>query len=89
MLKRAAEVGVASEDVPDAGLDEAAWGDKLFELCDAMRKAGIDPELALNGATDRFINRFERAEADMLAAGERFEDLSPERLRKYWDLVKL
>ena len=89
VLKRAAEVGVASEDVPDAGLDEAAWGDKLFELCDAMRKAGIDPELALNGATGPLHRALCAAEADMLAAGAGLCRPGPEKLRNYWGLVKL
>lgn len=88
VLKRAAEVGVTSPKA-DGGLDEAAWGARLFELCDAMRKAGVDPELALNGATDRFIQRFERVEAGLTEAGETFETQPPEKLRKYWDLVKL
>ena len=85
VLKRAAEAGVAS----DAAVPEEDFGKALFELCDAMRRSGVDPELALNAATDRFIERFARAEADMLASGERFETLSPEKLREYWDLVKL
>ena len=88
VLKRAAEVGMASPEAAGEG-DEAAWGVRLFRLCDAMRKAGVDPELALNGATDRFIQRFERVEKELLTAGETFEGLPPERLRNYWDLVKL
>ena len=89
VLKRAAEVGVAADASGDTPMDEAGCGAALFNLCDAMRRAGVDPELALNGATDRFIERFSRAEAEMLDAGENFDTISAERLQKYWDLVKL
>lgn len=100
LFKRAAEAGVGASCAAEAlatareklgapSPDEAAFGEALFALCDAARLSGVDPELALNGAADRFIANFERAEAEMRANGERFEDLSPERLRNYWDSVKL
>lgn len=99
VLRRAAEVGIGSESVAEAisdcrerlrdGMDEAALGNALIALCNAARLCGVDPELALNGAADRFVDRFGRAEAQMLENGGRFEDLSPQRLREYWDSVKL
>ena len=100
VLKRASEVGVcranAEEAMADcgeklrhAGEGEAQFGDMLMALCDLARLNGIDPELALNGASNRFIDRFGRIEAEILASGGTFEGISSDRLRKYWDLVKL
>ena len=88
VLKRASEAGVKDESAPEP-LDAEAYGAALFHQVDAARRAGVDPELALNAATDRFIERFARLEDELTAAGETFDSLSPERLRNYWDLVKL
>lgn len=100
VLKRAAEVGVCAEDdaeimkicrstLEKAGMGEAEFGDALFALCQLARRVGIDPELALNAAASRFIDRFEHAERDALSEGLSFETMSPQRLREYWRLVKL
>ena len=58
-------------------------------LCDLARQRGIDPELALNAATDRFISKFEDLESELRSKGRDFEGISPETLREYWNLVKL
>ena len=42
------------------------------------------PLIALNGAVDRFIGRFEAIEREIAGKGLRFEDLAEETLRKYW-----
>lgn len=100
VLKRAAEVGVCRPDadaamadcrarLEEAGEDEARFGAFLLALCDLARVRGIDPELALNAATDRFIAKFEAIESKILSNGSKFEEISAESLRKYWNLVKL
>lgn len=96
--KRAAEVGVGAADAAEAladcrdrlrgDVDEAALGEALLCLCDAARLLGLDPELALNAASDRFIARFEAMEADMLAAGGQFETSEPGALRRMWEEVR-
>lgn len=99
-LKRAAEVRVCAENTEEtletcrrtlekAGVGEAALGDALLALCDLARQQNIDPELALDAAVTRFIDRFDVGERDMLSRGQSFEDLTAERLREYWALVKL
>lgn len=99
VMKRAADVGMAEADAALAldrcrdslghAMDgEAGMGDALLALCDAARLEGVDPELALNGAVSRFIERFRSAEAQVLKAGG-FDAMTPEKLRYYWDLVKL
>lgn len=100
VLKRASEAGVCRRDagealmdcaarLPGAGEDEARFGETLMALCDLARRQGIDPELALNAATDRFIGKFEALEDQIRAEGRDFETISPETLREYWNLVKL
>lgn len=100
VMKRAAEAGIGAESqeetlrrcreaLAQAGESEAALGDLLILLCDLARQRGIDPELALNGACERFIHRFDRMERDILSKGEEFDALSPDKLREYWGLVKL
>ena len=61
----------------------------MLRLVAAARAAGVDPELSLNAATDRMIERFEKMESEMLAQGGSFEENSQENLQKYWNLVKL
>ena len=103
VLKRSAEVGLAEDDVracveagaerlralPDSGDAEALLGDALLMIANAARLEKVDPEIALNAAIDRFIDRFERAEREIINNCGKIEGLSPESLRKYWDLVKL
>ena len=103
VLKRSAEVGLAEDDVracveagaerlralPDSGDAEALLGDALLMIANAARLEKVDPEIALNAAIDRFIDRFERAEREIINNCGKIEGLSPESLKKYWDLVKL
>ena len=49
----------------------------------------VDPEIALNAAVNRFIDRFEAVELEIIGNGAHFEDLTEETLRKYWNSVKL
>ena len=99
VLKRASEAGIGRADAGEAladcrerlsdNPDEAQFGAALMSLCDLARMKGIDPEIALNAATDRFIAKFEELERKMLAEGHDFEEISPESLREYWNFVKL
>lgn len=49
-------------DTAGAPDPEAAVGELLFAAVDLARAMGVDPEQALTGATDRFIDRFARSE---------------------------
>ena len=75
------------ERLTHATRSEQDFGDLLLTLCNAARKTGIDPELALNGACDRLIARFERAEGEMLSSGGRFETLTPAQKAEYWQTI--
>lgn len=83
----AAEAGVkAIEAAKDV---ENAVGEALLKLTAVARAAKIDPEIALNAASDRMISRFEALESEAIRRGEPLDAASDETRRKYWDLVKL
>jgi uncharacterized protein YabN with tetrapyrrole methylase and pyrophosphatase domain len=98
-MKRAAEAGICRADAGEAladcltklkaDMDERDFGEALMALCDFARLKGIDPEIALNAASDRFISNFEKLEAWILSKGDNFDGSSSETLREYWNLVKL
>ena len=61
----------------------------LAGVCGVARLLKLDPEIALNAAVNRMIERFGKIEAEIAEKGCDFERLAPETLRDYWDLVKL
>lgn len=102
VLKRSAEAGLAEPDASasaqrcarklgamDGDGDEALLGEALLEICNVARLKGIDPEIALNGAISRFVDRFDAAEREIIRICGNIEAMNPESLRKYWDLVNL
>ena len=103
LFKRASEAGLHAADAKEclesaeermarlrnAEDPQAEIGDAMMALCDYARASGVDPELALNGASARFIDRFEKVEQEVRTSGEDFDTLDHEKLRKYWELVKL
>lgn len=103
VLKRSAEIGLGEPDIEAArrrceALLRQPWtvedaerhlGDVLMALAELARLGKLDPEIALNGAVGRFIDRFESVERDITQSGIPAEDLTEETLRNYWNLVKL
>lgn len=71
--------------IPSAQDREAAVGEALLRICALCKAADVDPELAINEAADRFVDRFEQLEAKLQAEGQKF----PQPMQdKYWDFVK-
>ena len=66
---------------------EGKLGDALLMACAYAKAAGVDPELALNEAADRFIGRFEALEKKLAEDGIALP-VSQEDAAKYWDCVK-
>ena len=103
LYKRAGEAGLGEADASGAletcrarivaclegAVTEETFGDALMAMCNVARLGGIDPEIALDRACRRFIERFDAVEQEIRGKGLDFEALSAETLRKYWDLVKL
>ncbi len=59
----------SSGEMPEARVPEAL-GDALFALVNAARLRKLDPEALLNGASDRFIERFAKWESERSSANE-------------------
>ncbi len=78
----------APESEPD-GAVAAELGDLLFALVNVARKANVDPELSLRGATQRFVGRVERAAELAAEEGEDWAGLELGRQDAYYDRAKL
>lgn len=103
VLKRSGEAGLRDDDAAQAARRcaqrlsatplpenaEALLGEALMDIAEMAYLLKIDPEIALNGAIRRFVDRFAETERKIRADGAEFEALDAETLRKYWDLVKL
>ena len=67
---------------------EEELGDLLFSAVNVSRFLKADPEYALNGATDKFIGRFRKVEAQAAAQGRSMEGMTLEELDKLWECAK-
>lgn len=67
---------------------EHELGDILFTAVNMARKLGVEPELALEHANQRFIARFQHMEKSAAARGQKLEDLTSETLEELWQEAK-
>ena len=84
------EIGEVKEayargDVADV---EEEIGDLLLTVTSLCRKAHIDAEVAMNKATDKFIDRFEKVENVTLMKGKNIEKMTMAELDSIWDEIK-
>ena len=74
------------------GTDEARraeeMGDLLFAAVNAARLSGIDPELALTRAAEKFTDRFCQMEEAALSQGKKLEEMTLEQMDELWNAVK-
>lgn len=63
-------------------------GDVLFAAVAVARFAGIDPEEALQEASDKYISRFSAMEAQTARQSRRFADMTLEELVQAWNRAK-
>lgn len=77
---------LAKPGSPEAELEA---GDLVFALVNYLRHLKIDPEIALNRATEKFQKRFRAVEAKARDLGKEITDLSYQELNDLWDQVKL
>ena len=66
--------------------DEA--GDLLFAVVNLARKCKLDAESALQGATDKFVARFNRLEDELQRQGKQLGDVDLAELDKIWNQIK-
>lgn len=67
---------------------EEELGDLLFSVVNLARFRGLDPELLLAAANDKFERRFGAMEARIKEAGKSLEDAGPEEMESTWRSVK-
>ena len=81
------ELGEAIESENKANIEEEI-GDLLLTITSLCRKLGVEPEVALNKATDKFIGRFEVVENETISRGMNIKDMSMNELDAIWDEIK-
>lgn len=84
----AQEAAQALLSVPESGDREAALGNMLLTICALAKATGVDPEIALNEAADRFVERFDELEKELLSRGDKLPAQGAD-MEKYWNCVKL
>jgi MazG family protein len=84
------EIGELREalDKGDARAIEDELGDVLFTVANAARKAGVNPEEALQSTNRKFMRRFEAMEAAVRATGRNLDQLTLEEMDTLWDQAK-
>ena len=73
----------------DAARAEEEFGDLLFAAVNVARLSGIQPELALQKGTEKFIRRFSQVEKMAAEAGLRLEEMSLSEMDELWEKVKI
>ena len=67
---------------------EAELGDLLFAVVNLCRKAGVHAGLALDGANEKFVRRFEGIERLAAARGRDVRGMTLDEMDALWDEVK-
>jgi len=84
-----AELRELEEAIASGGGVEEELGDILFSAVNLARFFDIDPEQALCLASEKFISRFARLEAEAGRQGRRLEDMSLDEMEEIYQQVKL
>ena len=90
MEKLREEISEFEEQMNNPQSDDAfmEMGDILFAAVNVARKCGIQPEMALNRSTDKFVDRFCALEQAVNADGKSIKELDMAVLDEYWDKIK-
>ncbi|RUO25818.1 nucleoside triphosphate pyrophosphohydrolase [Aliidiomarina minuta] len=67
---------------------EEEVGDLLFAAVNLARHAKVNPENALRGANQKFMQRFRYIEQQVAAQDKAVDDYSLEQLENFWQLAK-
>ncbi len=63
-------------------------GDMLFSVVNLARFLDVEPELALSGTIEKFIDRFEYVECRAAECGRKMKDMSLKELDGFWEEAK-
>ena len=88
--------GVASSSDPNKAIVpqdlqprlEGEIGDLFFVLVNIARYLSIDPESALRKTNRKFRERFQHVESGLRDAGQKWEDVSQEKMEELWQQAK-
>ena len=72
----------------DSAAIEHELVDLLFAAVNVSRHLGVDPELALRAATERFLDRFAHVRDRLAQDGQTPQEVSLERLDELWNEAK-
>ena len=67
---------------------EEEMGDLLLTVTSLCRKLGVEPESALNKATDKFIDRFSVLEQAVICQKKNINDMTMAELDAVWEEIK-
>jgi len=82
------ELGELKEAMRDGKNLEEEMGDALFALVNLSRHLGIDPDSALQKATERFIKRFSYIEERAKEKGLNLQSMTLEEMDALWEEAK-
>lgn len=82
------EIDEMQNEQPGTDAAEMEMGDLLFAIADTAVKMKIEPERALEKATDKFICRFTQMEKRILESGRKPEEMTLAEMDAVWDEVK-
>lgn len=63
-------------------------GDLLFAVVNLSRFLDVDPEIALNRSTEKFIERFKYVEKQANESGNKLEEMKLEEMDVFWEEAK-
>jgi tetrapyrrole methylase family protein/MazG family protein len=82
------ELGELKDAVKTGNGMAGELGDLIFSAVNAARFLGIDPEDALNGASDKFAARFRRLEEKATAQGKSLEQMTLSEMDALYEAAK-
>ena len=88
MIKVEEEAAELREAIAVGSNTEEELGDLLLAVVATARHLNIDPEVALNKATDKYIARFQRVEAQAVSSGHDMKELPLSVLEALWKQAK-
>ena len=90
MLKVKEELSELEEAIAENNKNniEEEMGDLIFSVVSLCRKLGVEPEVALNKATDKFISRFDELEQAVIAQNKNINELGMPELDAIWEQNK-
>jgi MazG family protein len=90
MAKVEEELGELKEAIRSKDQKSVAdeTGDLLFAVVNLARKCRLDAETALQGATDKFVGRFNLLEDELRTRGKKLGDVDLAELDAIWNKIK-